>query len=600
MARTETLTPPPAPPTTREVLLATAGAAATEVYGTARRFNAELETSCPWDLLYGARDNREGFLDAAERLVDQVHRLPQVAAHLDRTLELGGVSEAAREEIGFFFGSVHAVLSHDLDRLHRAATRLSTSPGRPSGDEIEEAAGLASDVLGKCIASLAGVATSIAAEGRWAPDAVAEVLFPERAREQSRSLRLVEDLRALINSIAELPGELDVAALREAWRTGRRADRYALTPLVLLRAQLARLLDPHHRRALYTGDFHAIQRRERRLAQRLIELDRLHFASWESRSEEDPGAQAALGASQATLLTEAAAVIDADLLAQLIGEPALRQLRTELERASERPSFEDSTLGMRRIPAGAVAGEDDAAAELRALVPLVADEDLDTLLHLLLGTVQKRSSVAAALALPSAAPPTPSRSPTAGEPAGTGASEGGRPGTGAGTPAHAAAELLTQAPAEPASFELTASGSYSQVQPSATKAERDRAIRSLHEWLEHRLVRGSAEWNAFRMIARLVGQRGPIPPAMFATARRFALDLQQELVPMLRGFTALGPLANELSRSFEVDTELLARDPIDPAVMRHQVPQAMRRIQEQLEALRSATTSLIARAEKRS
>jgi hypothetical protein len=578
--------PPPAPsppPATREALLATAGAAATEVYGTARRFNAELETNCPWDLLYGARDNREGFLDAAERLVEQVHRLPQVAAHLDRSLTLAGVDESTREEIGFFFGSVHAVLSHDLDRLHRTASRLAASPGRPSGDEIEEAAGLASDVLGKCIASLAGVATSIAAEGRWAPDAVGAVLFPERASEQSRSLRLLEDLRALIASIAELPQQLDVVALREAWRTGRRVDRYALTPLVLLRAQLARLLDPHHRRALYTGDFHAIQRRERRLAQRLIELDRLHFASWEGRSEEDPEAQVALGASQAALLTEAAAVIDADLLAQLIGEPALRQLRADIERANDRQTGEDSTLGIRR-PGGAASGDYATAEELESLVPLVADEDLDTLLHLLLGTVQKRSSVLQALTVAAAAPAIATHDATPAATAGGAAAPA--PAAGPGPVPGLRPELLT------------ASGSLA-IQPSATKAERDRAIKSLHDWLEQRLVKGGTEWNAFRMIARLVGQRGPIPPAMFATARGFASDLQRELVPMLRGFTALGPLANELSRSFEVDSELIARDPIDPAAMRHQVPQAMRRIQEQLEALRSATTSLMARADKR-
>jgi|CXWL01.1.fsa_nt_gi hypothetical protein len=549
------------PPATRDSLLAQSGPGPTAIYGTVRRVLAEMEAAAPWDLLYRARGEAQAFLAGGTAMVEVVHSLPRLVNALDRELREAGMDEPAREDVAFYFGSVHAVLTHDVARLSHALGRLAAADGNLPGEEIENAAGLAADVLGKCSSSLFGVATNLVAEGRWSTEAVEAVLFPERGQDRRRSQQLVGDLKELVAVVDDFGRDTPLDRMVATWSAGRRVDPYALSGLSHVRGRIGRMLDERHRRALYTSDFHQLQRRERRLAQRVLELERLHMASWESRVSDAPEDLMGIGTRMAELAREIAAVLDIDLFTRLVGDTAVKSLRAAVEKAAER-SGDDTGTGQPPVPRTSW-GWVGVPEELRPLVSLVADEDLKTLLNLLLGTVQKRAALAS----------------------------GGGPGEVAAEVFRATA-LRPHVDASP-----PAASEASRLRTS--REERALAIRALHVWLEAHLGKNNPQWNGFRMIRRLLSHRGNVPPGMFAAAQGFVADLRRELVPMLAGFTALGPLASDLSRSFDTDGEILSRDSLGPAEMRHQVPQAMQRIQDQLEALKSAATSLLAGTERR-
>src|SRR5262249_48132849 len=135
---------------------------------------------------------------------------------------------------------------------------------------------LAADLKGKYTSSLMGAAANLIGEGVWDGVELEPVLFPEKAEEFRQTKELAVALREAIAAIRPLPEQIPSADLLERWQRGRRVDQYALADLATLRGKIGRLLRERSRRALYSGDYHQISRREVLLSARINELERLH------------------------------------------------------------------------------------------------------------------------------------------------------------------------------------------------------------------------------------------------------------------------------------------------------------------------------------
>src|SRR5262249_40182723 len=168
-----------------------------------------------------------------------------------------------------------------------------------------------------------------------------------------------------------------LAALVERGRQGRRVDQYALADLPSLRGTIGRLLKERSRRALYSGDYHQISRREVHLSARINELERLHQQTWAAHPPGSPPDLAPVFARLVQLALEGAAVLDADLLKTILGGKKVDGLRG-------------------RAAAGKAAKKEPAATGdpgLDALVLLLAEDDLRIFFEMLLTAVQRRAAL---------------------------------------------------------------------------------------------------------------------------------------------------------------------------------------------------------------
>lgn len=181
-------------------------------------------------------------------------------------------------------------------------------------------------------------------------------------------------------------------------------------------------------------------------------------------------------------------------------------------------------------------GGDDLPPELRGVLPLMAEEDLRTFLELLLGSVRKRAALQQVT--------------------------------------HEAATAAK--PAEPA----------------ISAAERLDAARRLDARLQALLGPANPRWSSFRMVGRLLGRGGAIPPELLETAKPFVAEVRRDLAPELDQLARLGPLPPELAESLRDDCAILERTDLSPLEMRQRLPAAVRRLERVLEALRGAIGAL--------
>lgn len=494
-------------PADRRTLLAAADRRGEVIYSVVRRLVDELEEAAPWTLLY-APPRAPGELRArVERLLELVLAAPQrIGRELDQLAGAGGgtAAEGAREEAEFYFAALHQMTSPDRRRLVNGLGK--TPPdARLSPSEADYLAELAADLKGKYSSAIMGAASSLLSDGRWLGSEVEAALFPEKAEERLRNRGLLTALTAAERALAHARQELPWRAIFDSWRAQRPVDRYALSELVALRAQLLPLLTFAHRRALYSGDFHLLQRRETLFGSRLRALEELHLASLEVTEETRAGQSEKRFAMQGRLLLEIAALLDVDILRSVVGDDAVLRLRRE-------------------PPAGP--GAEASATD--GLQRLLAEEDLTVFLQLLLGAVAKRSSIAA------------------------------EAGEAAHSPSDGGANLPESAPLTPAGAERTGSGP-----PSGADATRcanllaaalSRLLHPLHE-----------PWRAFRMVCKLQERLRILPPALTAEVRPFLGELRSELLPLLEEAAALGLLPAASAETLRTcDRRLTERDPAAP------------------------------------
>src|SRR6185503_2186001 len=315
-------------------------------------------------------------------LLGVVEQIPQRTRELVELLSLAAPDEETRrtlEEAEFYFAGIHSMCAHDLGRLRTLLAPYSAPDAPPpSPAQRNFLCEVAADLKGKYASALMGATASIVAEGSWTGVEVEPVLFPEKAEEFRRNAALARALRRTLDGIGELQAAVPFGELLERWGSGARVDPYALADLATFRGVLGRLLKRDLRRGFYSGDYHQIQRREAALATRAAALEATHHRTW-AEPADAPGAAEAY-AQLGGLTLEVAALLDVAVLEQLVGARAVKDLRLA--------AAESSAHGQGR------GRRSHLEPRLEPLVPLLAGEDLQTFLALLLGSVLKRASLA--------------------------------------------------------------------------------------------------------------------------------------------------------------------------------------------------------------
>lgn len=528
------------PPSTRDEVVARVGAVKKAVYVLVRHCVDELERAAPWELLYYPPEDPDALLAMVGGLVVAIKGVPKKIDLLLRKLPAGetGTDEPAREDIGFLFHGIHRMVAHDIKRLDGALApvRDRGPAAPPTPVEGQRLCELSADLKGKYASALMGAAASLIGEGLWNSVELEPVLFPEKAEEFRCTRELVVSLREAVAAIRQLPEQIPFATVVERWRQETRIDQYALADLPSLRGKIGRLLKESSRRALYSGDYHQISRREVVLSQRINELERLHQQTWDANAAASPDL-APVFARLVQLTLEMAAVLDADILKGLIGEKKVNGLRGRAV----------SVAGKGPPPRASASGDDDG---LDALVPLLSEDDLRIFFEMLLTAVQRRASLSvrepgAPEGEAPAPPPPPSPPPAA-----------TRPAPRAPEPAPAA------------------------IDPRPVLARIDALLTELQS-------AGNPHWNSFRMTQRLLEKHSRLPAAMFHAVNPFLLEITGRLIPDLKSIAPYKGLTLEAVQRLEtVCRELCEEDP-SPAQLTGEVPRKLERILRFLDALRS-------------
>ncbi|HEV8630184.1 MAG TPA: hypothetical protein VGV61_07690, partial [Thermoanaerobaculia bacterium] len=446
---------------------------------------------------------------------------------------------------------------------------------------------VAADLKGKYASALMGATASIVAEGTWSGVDVEPVLFPEKVDEFRRNGELVCALRRTLEAIAELRGQVPFAELLERWRAGARVDPYALADLATFRGILGQLLKRNLRRAFYSGDYHQIQRREAALASTIAALEATHHRTWAEAA--DAGAATAYRQLQ-DLTLQTVAILDLELLEQLLGSRAIKDLRAAV--VTERAAQKSGKSGeRRRLP-----------AELETLMPLVAREDLRSFLELLLGSVMKRASVVAVTRLVSAVEegaPAPAPEP-ADELLPSIADEEVPPAVpevvpltplrlAAAPPPPASPPARVAPPTPPAP---SAEAPIAPAPPPSVAPEPGReTVEQLHGMLVALQSADNQHWSSFRMLQRLVGRHTRIPPSMVQGAHPFVYEVLNSLVPQLEAAAALGAVPQEARKRLVECCLSLSDDRLTPDQMVDEVPANLARLHRLLEGLTAATAA---------
>jgi len=563
----------PPPPATLDEVLARIGAVKKAVYTLARQCIDDFERAAPWDLLYYPPDDPDALLAMVGGLVVTIKGVPKKIDGLLRKLPAGdtGTGEPAREDIGFLLQGIHRMVAHDIKRLEGilAPVRDRGPAAPPTVDEGQRLCELSADLKGKYASALMGAAASLIGEGQWDGVELEPVLFPEKAEEFRCTRELTVSLSDTILAIRQLPEQVRFAGIVERWRQESRVDQYALADLPTLRGRIGHLLKERSRRALYTGDYHQISRREVMLSQRINEMERLHQSTWAPPPETPAEAAPDFSPVYARLVQltlEMAAVLDANILKSLIGEKTVNGLR-----------------GRAAAPKGMPLRPDDEGLDL--LVPLLAEDDLRIFLEMLLTAVQRRASLGVRESAPEKAPPPPPPPPKALK-APKPPPPPPLPAFTEELPAFTADELLSPLPDDLISAPPPPAPA-SPPPPIDPRA----AVARIRARLDEIQAPTSSNWNNFRLAQRMLEKHARLPGAMFHSINPFLQEIAVHLVPDLKAIAPYKGLTLEAVLRLEtVCHELCYNDP-SPTEMVSEVPRKLERIVRFLDALRAVVST---------
>lgn len=383
-------------PGTLEGLLERIGTAQAAIYHLVRQMLDDLEQAAPWDDLYYPPADKEEFLRKATLMLAVIEGIPQRVTRQIEQIEAPGVDAETDELLGdmsFFFNGIHMSVEQEIRKLRAVLERFGEDGEdlEPSPEERDFTCELLADLKGKYSSSIMGAAASLIAGGQWRGVEIEPVLFPEKAKEFERNERLVETLSEVTENIHNLLEQVPLARLVQQWGQEKRVDQYVLTPLYSLLGNLGKLMQETSRRALYSGDYHQIQRREGLLASRVNELATLHNMTWGTVPKPPDQTEADLFAKMVRSATELAAVLHIDILKKIIGGAQVETLLRVVIVEKELNSAVDRWRRGQEIqphPNRAKVPE-----EQHSLIVLLYDEDLHTFLELLLGSVLKRASL---------------------------------------------------------------------------------------------------------------------------------------------------------------------------------------------------------------
>ena len=613
----EPLSPPPAPvrlgspPATCEGVLTQVGPGRIAVYEMVRGCVDDFEKTAPWRLLYYPPEEPDAFLALLDALVELIQGIPKrVAAALGKIPKSTSESddEPTREDVRFMFSGIHHMVEHDLNRIEKTLAPVrERGTGVPATqDERQLLCELSADLKGKYASSMMGAAASLIAQGLWNGVELEPILFPEKAEEFRNTRELMDLLKEVTAVIKQLPEQVRFTELVSGWQRGIRADQYALADLPSLRGKIAKLLKERTRRALYSGDYHQISRREILLSERINELETLHQKTWSSTEHGGGQDLAPMYARLVQLTLEMAAVLDVTILKELIGAKKVDGLRARVTAAKNRPAPTASTPGQ----------------GLDSLIPLLAEDDLRIFLELLLGAVMRRASLSVTMREPEAeapAPPPPAAKPVkpAPKPEKTAASpapdllpdleEWKLPPpipdyqvTVARTLPEPSMDLWTSSTAmdwvqnepEPPSPPPPPSVPGAVDAGAAARANLRPALKTVSDLLGELLAPANSNLSSFRMTQRLLSKHARIPAAMFQSIQPYLKEVQERLIPALKQITPFRGITDEAVTKLEGYCTELRRPGLSPAELKDEVPKKMERLVRFVEALRAAVPTL--------
>jgi hypothetical protein len=566
-------------PTEREALLERAPPERQKLYGLVRQILDDLEEAAPWESLYYPPEAPDALLGMLAGLLGIVDGIPARLRELIAALSLIAGDEETRqtlEEAEFYYAGIHSMCARDLGRL-RSLLEPYSEPGAgpPPPGERTFLCEVAADLKGKYASALMGATASIVAAGLWNSVETEPLLFPEKADEPPRNEALATQLRRTLAAIRALPSEVAFADVLERWRGGARVDPYALADLATFRGVLGQLLKRQVRRALYSGDYHQIRRREQALAGRIATLENLHDSTW-TAPPETPTAATALYGRLVGLTLEIAAILDVDLLETLVGARAVRGLRAA--------ASSDHGSKARRKP---------LPGELEPLVELLGEEDLKSYLELLLGSVLKRASFATERAAVASAPLFDGDETGELMPALAGVRPAAPPAAASSTAVvpEGLPAPVAPAPAAPAPAATQTSAAAAAATPGASPEQRRAVLGGLNAMLASLQAPGNAHYGAFRMLQRLVGRHTRLPPSMVQGAHPFFFDVLNDLVPQLEAAAAIGAVPAQARAKLVECCLVLTDQALTPERMAEMVPANLARLQRLLEGLTAATTA---------
>lgn len=586
------------PPATCEEVLAQVGPARIAIYEMVRGCVDDFERTAPWRLLYYPPEEPDAFLALLDALVALIQGIPKrVAAALSKIPKVTSESddEPTREDVRFMFSGIHHMVEHDLKRIEKMLAPV-RERGKDHGqgvpatqDERQLLCELSADLKGKYASSMMGAAASLIAQGLWNGVELEPILFPEKAEEFRNTRELMELLNEVSSVIKQLPEQVHFTELVSGWQRGIRADQYALADLPSLRGKIAKLLKERTRRALYSGDYHQISRREILLSERINELETLHQKTWSSTEHGGGQDLAPMYARLVQLTLEMAAVLDVTILKELIGANKVEGLRARVTAARNRPAPTASTPGQ----------------GLDSLIPLLAEDDLRIFLELLLGAVMRRASLSVTMREPEPPPPAPTKPapPPAPEPlpeleewklpppipdyqvtvARTFPSPDPSP------------ELWTSSTAMSTAMDWAQNEPEPPAPPSAELTPRPNlrpTLKMVSDLLSELLAPANSNLSSFRMTQRLLSKHARIPAAMFQSIQPYLKDVQERLIPALKQITPFRGITDEAVRKLDGYCTELRRPGLSPAELKDEVPKKMERLVRFLEALRAAVPTL--------
>lgn len=525
------------PPPDREEILTQTGPARLGVYLLVRACVNDFERVAPWKLLYYPPEDPAELLGMVSALLDTIRGVPKRVDAVLHTLpadETAAGDEPTRDDVSFLFRGIHHMVANDLKRLETALTPLRSGLGAlPTPAEGTRLCEIAADLKGKYASAMMGAAASLVGQGLYNGVELEPVLFPEKAEEFHSARELVDRLKDATEAIQKLPAYLSFSDLLERWKRQERVDLYALADLPGLRGKLGKLLQEGNRRALYSGDYHQISRREMLLSERVTELERLHLQTW--TAPRDARDLSEVYARMGQLVLEIAAVLDAHLLKELIGEKQVNGLRGRAAMAKGKPAASPAT------------GVD-------ALVPLLAEDDLRIYFELLLGAVCRRASLSVA------PPPARPAAPPAPAPQAVPAAPAPRP-----KPAP------PPAPPRPAVV--------------AAPVNQKAALAKIDGLLAELMAPTHPNLSAFKMTQRLLAKHARIPDAMFQSIFPYLEEVRDKLVPALRSVAPYQGVTEDVVNRLEAYCSDLLR--ADPAQGKEELSKKMERLPRFLEAVRS-------------
>lgn len=277
---------------------------------------AELESRIAWESLYEldvGLDELVGWgLYLEEALPSIGRRLREMAAGAEAAGARPDPDPATFEDhLHWGIRQIEGGLQQAMSVLSREmVSRITGTPDRGDVADKRALATPIAEVAGKLRSDLRKLTAYLMAGERWSPDAIELLLFPGKREEleKGRALkaRLVETMEGFQGSDDRLP----IAQVIQLWRDGRALGQAALAEIDLLIRGLLSMLERDNRRALYVDSFY-------RLGDWSAHLARCSEGLRERLGDEEV---------EDVLTKEIAAILDTEILAEILGGEALRSV----------------------------------------------------------------------------------------------------------------------------------------------------------------------------------------------------------------------------------------------------------------------------------